>query len=226
MKKKKKKKTNREEKPADVFLTDFCSHNIESRRVIVSSSERWKNIIIPILKDASDLAGLGLLGRVRPDGSLASILAPPSVSDLPRHRIPLVRSILVHLNSEYDDWREFIDATRRSLLPFYLSKQPASRYPTFQTEINNFLSNIKSLALLSSCPCKVNFEKSNEGETRSLSKYSIKWSKHIQNFNCTSRPEAFVSSSLVFFSSFRSLRQSFLLSPAYPYSLLPLRLRG
>lgn len=38
--KKMKKKTNREEKPADVFLTDFCSHNIESRRVIVSSSER------------------------------------------------------------------------------------------------------------------------------------------------------------------------------------------
>lgn len=35
-----KKKTNREENPADVFLTDFCSHNIESRRVIVSSSER------------------------------------------------------------------------------------------------------------------------------------------------------------------------------------------
>lgn len=58
----KKKKANREEKPADVFLTDFCSHNIESRRVIVSSSERWKNIIIPILKDASDPAGLGLLG--------------------------------------------------------------------------------------------------------------------------------------------------------------------
>lgn len=85
--KKMKKKTNREEKPADVFLTDFCSHNIESRRVIVSSSERWKNIIIPILKDASDPAGLGLLGRVRPDGSLASILAPPSVSDLPRRHV-------------------------------------------------------------------------------------------------------------------------------------------
>lgn len=85
--KKMKKKTNREEKPADVFLTDFCSHNIESRRVIVSSSERWKNIIIPILKDASDPAGLGLLGRVGPDGSLASILAPPSVSDLPRRHV-------------------------------------------------------------------------------------------------------------------------------------------
>lgn len=27
-------------KPADVFLTDFCSHNIERRRVIISSSER------------------------------------------------------------------------------------------------------------------------------------------------------------------------------------------
>jgi len=30
----------------------------------------------------SDPAGLGLLGRVRPDGSLASILAPPSVSPI------------------------------------------------------------------------------------------------------------------------------------------------
>lgn len=117
-KKKKRKKTNREEKPADVFLTDFCSHNIESRRVIVSSSERWKNIIIPILKDASDPAGLGLLGRVRSDGSLASILAPPSASDLPRQRISLIRPILVHLNSKYDDWRAYRRNSSLSVISF------------------------------------------------------------------------------------------------------------
>lgn len=64
-------KTNKQEKSADVFLTDFCSHNIESRRVIVSSSERWKNIIIPILK-ASDPAGLGLVESVPMDLSLPS----------------------------------------------------------------------------------------------------------------------------------------------------------
>lgn len=162
--KKKKKKTNREEKPADVFLTDFCSHNIESRRVIVSSSERWKNIIIPILKDASDPAGLGLLGQVRSDGSLASILAPPSASDLSCQHIPLIHPILVHLNSKYDDWRAYRTQLVALYYFFYLSEQCITLYFN-KKRIVFSVSNIKS-SMLINFACQINFEKLRRKKTQ------------------------------------------------------------